>query len=44
MWLLQKLGIGVMPAGLNFKHIVGAGFITGIVFTMLIFISELAFS
>ena len=44
VWLLQKMGIGVMPAGLNLNHIVGAGFVAGIGFTMSIFISELAFS
>jgi NhaA family Na+:H+ antiporter len=41
--LLQKLGIGTLPRDLNFKHIVGAGLVAGIGFTMSIFISELAF-
>ena len=43
VWLLQKIGIGVLPEGVNIKHIIGAGFIAGIGFTMSIFISELAF-
>jgi len=43
VWVLQKIGIGVLPKGLNIKHIVGAGFVAGIGFTMSIFISELAF-
>ncbi len=44
VWLLQKLGIGVLPKGVNFKHIVGAGLVAGIGFTMSIFISDLAFT
>lgn len=41
--LLQKLGIGALPPDLNFRHIIGAGLVAGIGFTMSIFISELAF-
>lgn len=33
-----------MPSGMNFKHILGAGFLGGIGFTMSIFITLLAFS
>ena len=43
VWFLQKLGIGTLPKGVNIKHVVGAGFVAGIGFTMSIFISELAF-
>ncbi len=43
VWVLQKMGIGVLPEGVNIKHVVGAGFVAGIGFTMSIFISELAF-
>jgi len=43
VWILQKMGIGTLPAGVNIKHVVGAGFVAGIGFTMSIFISELAF-
>jgi len=44
VWLLQKLGIGALPKGINLKHIIGAGFVAGIGFTMSIFISDLAFT
>jgi len=43
VWLLQKIGMGTLPPDLNFSHIVGAGLVAGIGFTMSIFISELAF-
>jgi len=43
VWLLQKFNIGTLPAGVNIKHVIGAGFVAGIGFTMSIFISELAF-
>ena len=38
-----KLGICRLPLGLNWKHIIGAGFLAGIGFTMSIFITNLAF-
>ena len=38
-----KLKICRLPRGLNWKHIVGAGFLAGIGFTMSIFITNLAF-
>ena len=41
--LVQKLGIGTLPADLNFRHIIGAALAAGIGFTMSIFIAELAF-
>jgi len=41
--LAQKLGIGQLPRGTTASHIVGAGLLAGIGFTMSIFISELAF-
>ena len=37
------LGLCVLPADLNWKHILGAGFLGGIGFTMSIFITLLAF-
>ncbi|MCW8928781.1 MAG: Na+/H+ antiporter NhaA [Gammaproteobacteria bacterium] len=43
VYLMQKLNIGKLPKSLNFKHIIGAGFMGGIGFTMSIFISDLAF-
>lgn len=42
-WLITRLGFGAMPRDTNLKHIVGAGFLAGIGFTMSIFIAELAF-
>lgn len=43
-WLAIKLGIGRMPEGMNMKHILGAGFLAGIGFTMAMLISNLAFT
>jgi Na+:H+ antiporter, NhaA family len=40
----MKLGIGKLPDDISWKHIVGAGFLGGIGFTMSIFISLLAFN
>jgi len=41
--LADMMGIGVLPKGTNWKHIIGASLLAGIGFTMSIFISELAF-
>ena len=41
--LLVKLNWGSLPAGLSWKHLIGAGILAGIGFTMSIFISNLAF-
>jgi NhaA family Na+:H+ antiporter len=43
-WLAVKLGFGQLPEGMTFKHLVGIGLVSGIGFTMSIFISELAFA
>jgi len=37
------LGIGTLPAGLKWKHLIGVGLLGGIGFTMSIFITMLAF-
>ena len=42
-WLAVKLGLARLPEGLNWLHIVGAGLLGGIGFTMSIFIANLAF-
>ena len=42
-WLAVKLGLTVLPQGINFKHIVGVALMGGIGFTMSIFIAELGF-
>lgn len=43
-WVAVKLGLSQLPEGLNFKHIVGAGLMAGIGFTMSIFVAELGFA
>ena len=42
--LAIRMGLGRMPDGLRFSHLVGAGLLAGIGFTMSIFISTLAFA
>ncbi|HKJ07528.1 MAG TPA: Na+/H+ antiporter NhaA [Gammaproteobacteria bacterium] len=42
-WLALRLGIGQLPRGTTFQHLIGVGLLGGIGFTMSIFISELAF-
>ena len=42
-WLMVKLGLARMPAGLNWGHIYGAALLAGIGFTMSLFIAGLAF-
>lgn len=43
-WLAIRTGLAVIPAGTGMRHIVGAGMIGGIGFTMSLFIAELAFA
>lgn len=43
-WLSVKFGIGKLPKGSSWNHILGIGFLGGIGFTMSIFISLLSFS
>ncbi|MCE2597033.1 Na+/H+ antiporter NhaA [Motilimonas cestriensis] len=40
---LVALGIGSLPEGITWRHIIGAGFLAGMGFTMSIFITDLAF-
>lgn len=42
-FIAVKLGIGSLPEGMKFKHLLGLGMIAGIGFTMSIFITTLAF-
>jgi NhaA family Na+:H+ antiporter len=42
-WLAVRLGIGRLPAGTRWGHIVGLGAVAGIGFTVSLFISGLAF-
>jgi len=43
-WVAVKMGLTSLPAGLNFKHIIGVALMGGIGFTMSIFIAELGFA
>lgn len=43
-WLAVKTGLSRLPAELNWRHIIGAGMLGGIGFTMSIFIANLAFA
>ena len=42
-WLAVRLGIGTLPEGLGWRHVVGAGALAGIGFTMSLFVTSLAF-
>jgi NhaA family Na+:H+ antiporter len=43
-WLAVKSGLGKLPEGMTGHHLIGVGFLSGIGFTMSIFIAELGFS
>ncbi len=43
-WLALRTGVGLLPAGMTFRHLVVLGITAGIGFTMSIFISQLAFT
>ena len=43
-WLAVKIGLGKLPEGMTFKHLIGVGLLAGIGFTMSIFIAELGFA
>jgi NhaA family Na+:H+ antiporter len=42
-WIAVRLGLGRLPAGVQWRHIFGAAWLGGIGFTMSLFISQLAF-
>ena len=42
-WCAVKLNIGVLPMGVGFRHIHGAGLLAGVGFTMGLFVTALAF-
>jgi NhaA family Na+:H+ antiporter len=42
-WLSVRTGASSLPDGVNWRHIVGAGFLAGIGFTMSLFVGTLAF-
>jgi Na+:H+ antiporter, NhaA family len=43
-WILVKSGIGTLPQGATWKHIMGVALLAGIGFTMSLFVSALAFT
>lgn len=42
-WVMVRLKLAVLPEGVAWRHIIGAGCLAGIGFTLSIFITELAF-
>jgi len=42
-WLAVQLGLAVLPTGVGFRHVLGAGLLAGIGFTMALFLTALAF-
>ncbi|MFK7758584.1 MAG: Na+/H+ antiporter NhaA [Phycisphaerales bacterium] len=42
-WMAQKMGIGMLPEGSTWRHVFGAAWLSGIGFTMALFIANLAF-
>lgn len=42
-FIAVKLGVGMLPPGVTWRHIIGAGCLSGIGFTMALFIANLAF-
>lgn len=42
-WVAQKLGIGALPVGATWRHVFGAAWLSGIGFTMALFIANLGF-
>ena len=43
-WLAVRLGIGQLPSGVQWRHVLGVGFLGGIGFTVAIFVSAIAFT
>ena len=42
-WLAARVGLGQLPSGVGWRHVLGVGFLAGIGFTVAIFISGIAF-
>lgn len=43
-WFTLRLGIGTLPVGLTFRHLLVLGVVAGVGFTMALFIAQLAFA
>lgn len=43
-WIAVRLGLGRLPSGVRWSHLVGAALLAGIGFTMSLFIGQLAFT
>lgn len=43
-WIAVKASLGRLPAGVEWRHVLGAAWLAGIGFTMSLFISQLAFT
>lgn len=43
-WMVLRLRIGTLPAGITFRHLVVLGVVAGVGFTMALFIARLAFT
>ena len=43
-WLAVRLGVGQLPSGVGWRHVLGVGFLGGIGFTVAIFVSAIAFT
>ena len=43
-WVAIRLGLARLPAGVEWRHLLGAAWLAGIGFTMSLFIAQLAFT
>ena len=43
-WLVVKLGLGRLPSGVGWRHMIGTAMLAGIGFTVALFIAELAYT
>lgn len=43
-WLVVRAGLGELPAGVHWGHILGVGLLAGVGFTMALFVGDLAFT
>ncbi len=43
-WLALRVGVGTLPAGLTYRHLMVLGVVAGVGFTMALFVAQLAFT